>query len=86
MTDEQYKEMPNDEILKRISMHHEAIKKLQKQLKPAEPVPVATLAESNKDLRAQRDAAFKKKQEEQEAIQAALVIARENKRGNQGKR
>ena len=77
---EQEKEMSNDEILKRITAHQEAIKKLKKDLKPATALPTATLAETNADLLSQRKAAFAKKKEKEDAIKAALVIAEQQKK------
>ena len=72
-------EMSNDEILKRISAHQEAIKKLKTQLKPAKPLPEASLAQSNSDLLKQREAAFKKRKEEEDAVRAALLIVKDKK-------
>lgn len=79
MSDE--KELTNDEILKRISMHQEAIKKLKRDLKPATPLPEAPLHQVNSDLLDQRKAAFAKKKEKDDAIRAALLIAKKDKKG-----
>lgn len=73
-------DMTNEELLTKISAYQEGIKALKKFIKPTKAAPIATLVESNKDMRTRRAAEFAKKQEEKDAITAALVIVGQNKR------
>lgn len=73
-------EMSNEELLAQISAHNEAVKALKKFIKPTKAQPTATLVQSNATLLDQRNAAFQKKQNEKKAIEAALIIAEQNKK------
>ena len=75
-------EMSNEELLAKISAHNEAAKALKKFIKPTQAQPTATLVQSNATLLDQRNAAFMKKQNEKKAIEAALIIAEQNKKGS----
>ena len=90
MTDK--KEMTYEQIVKaneavyaKITEHTKAIDELKAKILPVPNAPTVNLVGSNKNALEQRKAAHAKRAEEKKAIEAALVIAEQQKKAKKAK-